>query len=167
MPERTLEERMNAPRTLVIDDDPDDRFSIARSLQKYAGAKVDEAATLEEAYTLLSLQQYDLIVSDTQLPTGKGYVILDEINGHRRFPVIGLSNAIEVRENKGESLTHAHQPQSLYYIDHWLRRGAEAAWRKDIIYQKNDELTGIIYEKIGEAFAARVKQVLHDYYFPN
>ncbi|MFA6461498.1 MAG: response regulator [Candidatus Woesearchaeota archaeon] len=160
MPERSLTERINHPRTLVIDDDAEDRFHTARILKNYVGAQVDEAATLEEAYSFMSLQQYDLVVSDTQLPTGRGYDLLDEINGHRTFPVIGLSSAIEVRDNVGESRAHTDQSQSLYYVEHWMRRGAQAAFEKSILYEKKEDRTG-------KVFADIVKKILHDYYYPN
>jgi len=139
MTERPLEERVNHPRTLVIDDEEDVRYLTVRALQKYVGAQVDEAQTLEEAYALMAQGiQYDLVLSDTRLPTGKGYHMLREINGHRAFPVIALSSA------------------GMHYAEHWKNRGAEAYFDKIII---NDQ--------VGRVFAAKVKEVLQAYYYPN
>lgn len=156
MPEKSLEERITSPRTLVIDDEEDVRYLTVRALQKYVGAQVDQAATLEEAYTFLAQNQYDLIVSDTRLPTDKGYHLLEELNGHRSFPIVAMSSATEIRVNTNESRHYTNQPRSAYYAEHWMNRGAEAFFDKAIL---NDQA--------GRVFAAKVKEVLQAYYHPN
>lgn len=164
VPERSLEERVRNPRILVIDDEEDVRYLIVRALRKFVCtpqegdvipiAQIDEASTLGEAYSYMAQQQYDFIVSDTRLPDGKGYSILDEIKGNRTFPVIGLSSATEIRVNMGESRKYTNKPISAYYAGHWKKRGAK-------FFDK-----AIINQDAGRFFAAKVKEVLQADYYP-
>jgi DNA-binding NtrC family response regulator len=55
---------------LIVDDQPDIRYAIARVLES-AGHRVTEAAAATEARALLAAR-YDLIICDIQLPHGQG-----------------------------------------------------------------------------------------------
>lgn len=67
-----------APRILIVDDERMIRWSL-RSFFEDAGAKVEEAATLDEARRQLEQGWPELMVLDLKLPDGDGMSLLREV----------------------------------------------------------------------------------------
>jgi DNA-binding response OmpR family regulator len=64
-------------RILVVEDDPD-VLLLFQGVLIDAGYEVDTAATCREADRLLALGEYDLLLSDGQLPDGHGVMLADK-----------------------------------------------------------------------------------------
>jgi CheY-like chemotaxis protein len=65
-------------RILVVDDEPDARELLKRILTEYE-AKVDIAASAEDAMTSIAAQVPDVLVSDIGMPGVDGYELLRRI----------------------------------------------------------------------------------------
>jgi len=78
-------------RLLVLEDEP----ALARALQRglhEASWAVDVASTVAEAWRLLLLNSYDLMVLDLGLPDGSGTGLLCRLRGHQlEVPVLILT----------------------------------------------------------------------------
>ena len=82
---------MNPPAILVVDDDRLTRWSIARQLDR-VGYRVVEAASGEEALTLLSQAAPNLVLLDLGLPGMDGFAVLGEIRKIQpELPVITMT----------------------------------------------------------------------------
>ena len=68
------------PRVLLVDDEPGIQFGFSRYLTK-TGFSVRESATLSNAMEALSMEPFDAIILDINLPDGSG---LDWIASLRR-----------------------------------------------------------------------------------
>ena len=78
-------------KVLVVEDDREAAFTIARLLTKRFSAEVDTALTIQSARQFLAGSSYDIITLDYQLPDGDGISLLEEIgssNGHTRAIVV-------------------------------------------------------------------------------
>ncbi|SHM64281.1 response regulator transcription factor [Ruminococcus flavefaciens] len=75
---------------LIIDDDADLSFVISDMLEGY-GYKVTAAETAEEAFGLLSVRSFDLILLDINLPDSTGFEICKELRRVSDVPVIFAS----------------------------------------------------------------------------
>jgi two-component system chemotaxis response regulator CheY len=74
---------------LIVDDQPDIRYAIARVLES-AGHQVTEAAEADEARSLMG-GAFDLIICDIQLPGDKGVrLIRDAANSAGGVKVVAL-----------------------------------------------------------------------------
>jgi CheY-like chemotaxis protein len=62
---------------LVVEDDPDVLLLFQEVLAD-AGYKTDAAKTFCEAYVLLDLREYDLVLADGRLPDGTGITLADK-----------------------------------------------------------------------------------------
>jgi PAS domain S-box-containing protein len=70
--------RLDGVRVLLIDDEADGRTLVARILEG-RGARVVCAATAEEGLTLLSREQFDILLSDIGMPDMDGYELIQEV----------------------------------------------------------------------------------------
>jgi two-component system, NtrC family, response regulator HydG len=64
-------------RILVVEDDPDVLLVFEEVLVE-AGHETDTAKTFCDAYALLDLREYDLVLSDGRLPDGTGITLADK-----------------------------------------------------------------------------------------
>lgn len=77
-------------RLLVIEDEPDLRASLVRSLRD-EGYAVDAAADGEEGLYSATSSEYDVIVLDVMLPKLDGWQVLASLRKLRRTPVLMLT----------------------------------------------------------------------------
>jgi two-component system cell cycle response regulator len=83
---------MNA-NILVVDDNPDIRIILQRSLQK-EGYRVHLAADREQTFQVLETQPVDLVLLDLRLQDTTGFEICELIHGNgdfARIPIIAMS----------------------------------------------------------------------------
>ncbi len=88
---------MNAPRVLVVDDEP----QIVRGLRivlRTAGYNVEAAQTKAEALDALALRPPDALVLDLVLPDGQGVEVCEEVRRWSRLPILVLSAVGDERE---------------------------------------------------------------------
>lgn len=83
-----------ASRILVVEDDLVMAKLVRRALER-AGYTVTHAAGAEEAGTLLSTEDYDLVVMDLFLPDGDGLAICHQIRSAQGTPVVMISSLEE------------------------------------------------------------------------
>ncbi len=84
------------PRFLVVDDYPDLRRLSAMAIESLGYARVDQAASGEEALRLLRAEQYDFVLSDVNMPGMNGFMLLRTIREDatlRRIPVLLMTAA--------------------------------------------------------------------------
>src|SRR5438270_8682071 len=84
------ENRMNAARVLVIDDDEDIRSLVAELLQR-AGLVVDQAADGRSGLRAFHQSAPDLVVLDVSMPDLDGWQTLERIRDLSDVPVLMLS----------------------------------------------------------------------------
>lgn len=75
---------------LIVDDDRDLSLIIGDLLESY-GYAVSYAADREEAFALLSLHSYHLILLDINLPQGSGFEICEELRRVSTVPILFAS----------------------------------------------------------------------------
>lgn len=76
---------------LIIDDFPEIRGSLSRTLINFGAKSVDTAADAEEAVHLCSTQKFDVVLCDYNLGAGKdGQQLLEEIRYLRTFLITSL-----------------------------------------------------------------------------
>lgn len=95
--EQALQEalrRVNRPRILHLEDDPDIVQVTQVLLEKMAD--VIHVENLQEARQLIAEQSIDLVILDLGLPDGSGLELLDELKGH--CPVVIFSAQIPNRD---------------------------------------------------------------------
>jgi two-component system KDP operon response regulator KdpE len=88
---------VNAPRVLVVDDEP----QIVRGLKivlRSAGYAVEAAETKAEALAVLALRPPDALVLDLVLPDGQGVEVCEEVRRWSRLPILVLSAVGDERE---------------------------------------------------------------------
>ena len=70
----------NTKKCLVIDDFPEIRGSLMRTLRNFGAESVDTAADGDEAVKLCSQNRYDIVICDYNLGMGKdGQQVLEEV----------------------------------------------------------------------------------------
>ena len=94
---------LNAPRILVIDDEPDLRTLYELTLLR-EGYLVDAAASVGEARALLEGSGYDLVITDMRLPDGSGIDLLRSVRAQQRRERCIVITAYGSAENAVESL---------------------------------------------------------------
>ena len=88
---------MNAPRVLVVDDEP----QIVRGLKiilRGAGYAVEAADTKADALAALAARPPDALVLDLVLPDGQGVDVCREVRTWSRLPIVVLSAVGDERE---------------------------------------------------------------------
>jgi PAS domain S-box-containing protein len=73
-------------KLLVVEDDPDQAQTMKRMLVKRFSADIDLAPDLASAREALSGREYDVVVTDYQLPDGSGLELLEEITSKPTHP---------------------------------------------------------------------------------
>ncbi|HEY1727378.1 MAG TPA: response regulator [Candidatus Baltobacteraceae bacterium] len=97
--------RPRIPRVLIVDDSITTR-TMERNLFEVAGYLVSLAADGMEAWELLQTQEFDLIVSDIDMPRMDGFELTSRIRGHAtlaNLPVV-LVTAREALEDRERGL---------------------------------------------------------------
>jgi two-component system, OmpR family, KDP operon response regulator KdpE len=88
---------MNAPRVLVVDDEPQILRALRTSLRG-AGYEVDTADTAEAALAAAAMRPPEAVILDLVLPDGTGTDVARELRGWSSAPIIVLSAVGEERE---------------------------------------------------------------------
>ena len=92
-------------RVLVVEDSLTTRMLITETL-KGEGFDVDDAANGKKAWSLLQENEYDIVVSDVEMPVMDGFSLTERIRSHNKFrelPVI-LVTARETKEDQSKGL---------------------------------------------------------------
>ena len=92
-----------APRLLVVDDEPDLRTLYELTLMR-EGYEVDSAGSVTEAWAMLALQPYDLLITDMRLPDGMGMDLLARLDSAGRSERAIVITAYGSPENAVEAL---------------------------------------------------------------
>ena len=93
----------NAPRLLVVDDEPDLRTLYELTLMR-EGYDVESAGTVSEAWALLENQRYELLITDMRLPDGTGLDLLARLEAAGRPEKAMVITAYGSPENAVEAL---------------------------------------------------------------
>ena len=91
-----------AKRVLIVDDDMDIRWAIRRLLE-WRGYECEEADTGVGAMALLQKGQFDLVITDHQMPKMSGVELLEclrKVPEKRTLPVILLSGNLRSEERE-------------------------------------------------------------------
>ncbi len=81
------DQELRDKRTLIVDDEPDIRELLEITLGRM-GIETRSAENLAEAVELLESDEFDLCLTDMQLPDGNGLQLVEHINEHRpQLPV--------------------------------------------------------------------------------
>jgi DNA-binding NtrC family response regulator len=93
---------------LILEDDEGLRRIYSLALSKFDACQIDAAATLEEARTLLDIQDYDILISDIRIGRDRATEILDEYR--QRFNAHGtkivMCSAFGQYRNLPEDIDH-------------------------------------------------------------
>jgi CheY-like chemotaxis protein len=84
-------------RVLVVDDNAD-HLEITRGLLQLAGARVETALTVQEAFDSFEADPHDIVVSDLAMPHATGYNFVRSLRKSRVYgavPVIALTAFVE------------------------------------------------------------------------
>jgi CheY-like chemotaxis protein len=92
---------LNSVRVLIVDDEPDARRLLAKTLQK-AGAVVTTAASAAEAIAALPAANPDVLVSDLAMPDQDGFDLIRQIraNGHHDLPALALTAFVRSQDRR-------------------------------------------------------------------
>ena len=93
----------NAPRLLVVDDEPDLRTLYELTLMR-EGYDVESAGTVAEAWSLLESHRYELLITDMRLPDGTGLDLLARLEAAGRPEKAMVITAYGSPENAVEAL---------------------------------------------------------------
>jgi signal transduction histidine kinase len=82
-------------RLLLVEDEPDTRYAVARFLQNH-GAVVVDVGSAEEALEQLWSEAFDILVSDIGMPGMDGYDLIRALRAHelgsgRRLPAVAVT----------------------------------------------------------------------------
>ncbi len=86
--------KASPPRILIVDDSPTIRFSLKRDLRQM-GAIVTEASDGSEGLDIVNSQDFDLIITDVEMPRMDGFTFCSKLKGHptkNSIPVVILSS---------------------------------------------------------------------------
>ncbi|SMF64104.1 Response regulator containing CheY-like receiver domain and AraC-type DNA-binding domain [Alteromonadaceae bacterium Bs31] len=126
-------------RCLVVDDVPDIRATLKRILVDFGSRSVDTAGNAEEAIDLCQRHQYDIVISDYNLGTGKtGQQLLEEL----RFNGLLKNTALYViitAESASQYVLHALEYQPDDYLSKPFNRDSLRP-RLDQALLKNEAL---------------------------
>ena len=95
-------EARKGPRAVLVVDDSITTRAMERNLLEAAGYRVSVAVDGAEAWTLLKTEEFDIVVSDVDMPRMDGFELTTRIRADRRLaelPVV-LVTALESREDK-------------------------------------------------------------------
>lgn len=121
----------SAVRILLVEDNPDIRDTTAQLLE-FAGFEVVPAEGGNQARQILAVRPVDVIVTDSVMPEGDGYSLLDFVRSSdvwRNLPVVMVSAKAE-KTDRSEG----------------VRRGADAYLPKPYV---SADLVALIHQLIG------------------
>ncbi|MEM7168596.1 MAG: adenylate/guanylate cyclase domain-containing protein [Pseudomonadota bacterium] len=87
------------PALLIVDDNEDNRYTLARRLKREGFENLTEAVNGQEALSLLKEQTFDLVLLDIMMPVLNGYETLEQMKSDmalRDTPVIMISAVDEI-----------------------------------------------------------------------
>jgi phosphoserine phosphatase RsbU/P len=90
---------VDGPALLVVDDNEDNRYTLARRLTREGYTNLTTATNGREALDLLQSKAFDLILLDIMMPDMNGYEVLERMKagaGLRNIPVIMISALNEI-----------------------------------------------------------------------
>ena len=105
--------RSIAGQILVVDDNPSNRDLLARQLSR-DGHAVEVAASGKEAFEIVALRAFDLILLDVLMPEMSGYEVLNRLKHEPRtseIPVIMISALDEM-----DSIVHCIEAGAVDYL---------------------------------------------------
>lgn len=91
-----LLEHFSNHKVLIVDDDPS-QLALTSEVISIAGLSFDISKNAKEALSLLEENQYDLILTDIQMPKMSGFELLDavrQLDNYTDIPVIALSGIV-------------------------------------------------------------------------
>ena len=86
--------KSSSPRILIVDDSPTIRFGLKRDLGQM-GAIVTEASDGYEGLNIVNSEDFDLIITDIEMPRMDGFTFCNKLKSHQTknsIPVIILSS---------------------------------------------------------------------------
>jgi putative two-component system response regulator len=86
--------KASPPRILIVDDSPTIRFGLKRDLGQM-GAIVTEASDGDEGLNIVDSQDFDLIITDIEMPRMDGFTFCSKLKSHptkNSIPVVILSS---------------------------------------------------------------------------
>ncbi len=126
-------------RCLVVDDVPDVRASLKRILVDFGSSSVDTAGNAEEAIDLCQRNNYDIVISDYNLGSGKnGQQLLEEVRFHGLLKNTALY-VIITAESASQYVLHALEYQPDDYLSKPINRDSLRP-RLDQALLKNEAL---------------------------
>lgn len=126
-------------RCLVVDDVPDVRASLKRVLVDFGSDQTDTAGNAEEAIDLCQRHQYDIVLSDYNLGSGKnGQQLLEELRFHGLLRNTAIYIMITA-ESASQYVLHALEYQPDDYLNKPINRDSLRP-RLDQILLKNEAL---------------------------
>lgn len=102
---------MDRLRLLIVEDDPDQRDLIRQRLEAHFGPGTVEGAPTIEQTLQLELSNFDLILSDYNLPDGTGIELLERVQARCQTPVILVTG-----ENVGQTAVEAIRRGAMDYV---------------------------------------------------
>lgn len=92
--------KMAEPRALVVDDDQNDRFVLARILSRL-GLKVVETSSADEALPIARTQFFAVMFVDIKMPGMNGIELIDHLRPlHPRTPIVIITGTMNVEQLK-------------------------------------------------------------------
>jgi CheY-like chemotaxis protein len=130
--------RSSSPRILIVDDSPTIRFGLKRDLGQL-GAVVTEASDGYEALNIVNSEDFDLIITDIEMPRMDGFTFCSKLKSHptkNSIPVIILSS-----KEKEEDIELGFKVGAASYI---IKSNAKSDLRARVkeILDKNSLLRG-------------------------
>ncbi len=86
--------KVPSPRILIVDDSPTIRYGLKKNLAQI-GAIVTEASDGDEGLSIVNSQDFDLIITDIEMPRMNGFAFCSKLKSHltkNSIPVIILSS---------------------------------------------------------------------------
>jgi DNA-binding response OmpR family regulator len=96
-------------RVILVEDDANSAESLRRFLS-FTGSTVYIAPDLAAARALAKSIQFDVLITDLQLPDGSGWDLLQELSSEKRVPAIAVSGC--------NSLADKARSARMGFVDH-------------------------------------------------
>lgn len=117
------------PKILLIEDDTGTRFGFVKYLSR-SGFEIAEAENLAEAEQIFSLQQFDAVILDVNLPDGSGIGFIDTVrSASPDTPIIVMTGAgdipLAVEAMRRGADTFLTKPVDLAELEVFLNKSLE------------------------------------------